>query len=184
MRGTEGDCRDIFESKISEARGCGRVILRGTEREEREKKEGKGEKREKGRAKEKGEKKSGRDEEDKHDSRGDVKSTNAFNSSNCITVCRADKKAEKKRASVECKGRLKMLAPIQREDFSYSDFVYMRNFTRGFALAPWSSPNEAKYSAPNIEENGERLINEKMNEINKLWMIPNPLMIVWKFIYP
>ena len=65
MRGTEGDCRDIFESKIS---WLWTHHSAQDEREEREKK-----RKEKGRAKEKGEKKSGRDEEDKHDSRGMLK---------------------------------------------------------------------------------------------------------------
>ena len=64
MRGTEGGCRDIFESKISEARGSWTHHSEWDERQERRKKK------EKGRTEEKGEKKSGRDEEDKHDSRG------------------------------------------------------------------------------------------------------------------
>lgn len=89
--------------------------------------EGKKEGRRKEGRKEKGKKKSDRDEENKHDSREMLKVR--MHSIPRIASLSAEqtRRRRKKRASVECKGRLKMLAPIQRGDFSYSDFVYMLN---------------------------------------------------------
>ena len=89
--------------------------------------EGRKEGRRKEGRKEKGKKKSDRDEENKHDSREMLKVR--MHSIPRIASLSAEqtRRRRKKRASVECKGRLKMLAPIQRGDFSYSDFVYMLN---------------------------------------------------------
>lgn len=106
-----------FRGRVDRIRGC--------DKEKKEKREKEGRRKE-GR-KEKGKKKSDRDEENKHDSREMLKVR--MHSIPRIASLSAEqtRRRRKKRASVECKGRLKMLAPIQRGDFSYSDFVYMLN---------------------------------------------------------